>query len=110
MEARSDIYLIIKKGQWGMSPIIVTYFGFVVAALILIWGVAVLSRRYSGRRKADTNAPNTWVPLRPSVPARPDIMRDPIVSPDDDQDETANSDLHTRAKQNGHYSESKKPL
>lgn len=93
-----------------MSPIIVTYFGFVVAALILIWAVTVLSRRYFDRRKADTNALNTWVPLRPNAPARPDIMRDPTVSPDDDQNETANPELHTRAKQNGHYLESKKPL
>ena len=81
------------------------YVGFIVAALILTWAVIEINRRYFRRRRADVRSLNTWVPLDTK---QPDAAEESV--PDSENDETDASveqDLQTRARQNGHYSESK---
>ena len=92
-----------------MSPTLVTYIGFVVAALILIWGFVVVGRRYFVRkRKADPGLMDAWVPLKATtIETSEEAFSD---SDDDDQDESSRVNHHTRAQQNGHYSESKNKL
>ena len=92
-----------------MSPVFVTYIGFVVAALILLWGLFVVGKRYIvRRRKVDTRLMNAWVPLKPAITESPEDSVPDID--EDDQEEDSRADLQTRSQQNGHYSESKKML
>ena len=90
-----------------MSPMVATYIGFVVAILILLWGVFIISRRYLWRGKTRAETMDAWIPLKAD-----DVSTPGGPSPDGrgHNDETFNIDLHTRAQQNGHYSESKKSL
>lgn len=99
-----------------MNPAIITDLGFVVAILVLTWGVIEIIRRYGGdarggmgKRKEKINAQtmNTWVPLKPTSL---DVARDPLSGPQETPDEDTEHELHTRAQQNGHFSESKKNL
>jgi len=92
-----------------MSPVFVTYIGFVVAALILSWGLFVVGKRYFVRRRnVSSRLMNTWVPLKPTIVESPEDSLPDID--EDDQEEDSRADLHTRSQQNGHYSESKKML
>ncbi|MEO8973402.1 MAG: hypothetical protein ABI406_17590 [Ktedonobacteraceae bacterium] len=96
-----------------MNPTLVSYIAFVVAALILIWAVFEISRRFTRRKKIDAKALNSWVKLDSTHATTSEEVHPPVnddISDDDDSDDIAESDLHTRAQQNGHYSESKKPL
>lgn len=92
-----------------MNSSAVQYVGFIVAALILSWAVIEINRRYFRRRKVDVRSLNTWVPLDT---AQPDATED--IVPDSDTGaepgESSEQNLHARARQNGHYSESKKSL
>src|SRR6266540_6668024 len=86
------------KDNVSMSPIMITYIGFFVAALILAWAIIEMSRRFYRHKKIDAQVMNTWVPLQlPSSETERDAL-----------DETSRSNKHSRAQQNGHYSESKK--
>lgn len=91
-----------------MSPTFVVYIGFVVAVVILVWGVLELSQRWDGRRRMRHQAMNTWVPLEPTAVDR--NITEGRLSDEDSDEETAQRDSHSRAQQNGHYSESKKTL
>ncbi len=91
-----------------MSPTLVTYLGFVVAVFILMWAVLELSQRWHGRRRMRHQSMNTWVPLNPTTVDR-DATEDPLADADGDK-ETPERNIHLRAQQNGHYSESKKTL
>ena len=93
-----------------MSPVFVTYIGFVVAALILLWGLFVVGKRYFVRRRnVDPRLMNAWVPLKATSDA--ESPEDALPDPDEnDQVDGSRADLHTRSQQNGHYSESKKML
>jgi hypothetical protein len=82
-----------------MSPTVITYLGFFVAALILLWAGAEIGRRFYKRKKIDARVMHTWQPLQ--APASSETE-------DDETDSSPQVDLHTRAQQNGHYSESKK--
>lgn len=89
-----------------MSPMVATYIGFVVAILILLWGVLIVSRRYLWRGKTRAEKMDRWIPLKPD-----DVTTLGEASPDaQSHDEALKMDLHSRAQQNGHYSESKKSL
>jgi hypothetical protein len=93
-----------------MDPRLVEYIGFVVAALILGWAVAELNRRYFRQRKEDHLDPlSTWVKLDS---AHADNAEESLLGEGtaEDQEETPERSLHTRAQQNGHHSESKKIL
>lgn len=89
-----------------MSVEIITYLGFIVAACILIWAVYELARRYD-RKRFDTRDINTWVQLDTTSPH--DVEEPVSIGDDEAEGEHPEQSLHTRAKQNGHYSESKKP-
>ena len=89
-----------------MDDLTLRYIAFVVAVLILIWGVIQLNQRLQRSRKGKPKELNTWTRFDA---ASPDTIED--LSPDvdyDDQVETPDADIHVRAKQNGHHSESKK--
>ena len=83
-----------------MSPILITYMGFFVAALILAWAVFEMSRRLYRRRKVNAKVMNTWAPLQPTSPAP--------SSSEKEGEEKPRLNHHSRSQQNGHYSESKK--
>jgi hypothetical protein len=94
-----------------MNPNAVQYIGFIVAALILSWGAIELNRRR--RRKANIGSLNTWVKLDTRRAADADDPEEALPVDDADEqedDEQAESSIQTRAKQNGHHSESKKLL
>jgi len=90
-----------------MTPVAVTYIGFVVAILILLWGLYVVGKRYFVRRRdVSSKDMGAWVPLKTTAPESPE---DSFTDLDEeDQDEDSRADLPTRARQNGHYSGSKK--
>lgn len=90
-----------------MDPTVtlIEYIGFVVAALIIMWAVIELGRRMYSKRNIDPGSPDTWARLNSILPP----VHEETLS-DVDDEEGHESDIHTRAKQNGHYSESKKPL
>jgi len=89
-----------------MDDLTLRYIAFVVAVLILVWGVIQLNQRLQRSRKGEPKELNTWTRLDA---ARPDTIED--LSPDvdyNDQEETPEADFHMRAKQNGYHSKSKK--
>ena len=83
-----------------MNPILITYIGFFVAALILLWAVFEMGRRFYRHRKVNAKVMNTWAPLQPSSHAP--------SSPEKEGEEKPRLNHHSRSQQNGHYSESKK--
>ncbi len=92
-----------------MDPKLVEYIGLFVAALILGWAVVELSRRYVRQRRADLEPVNTWVRLDSTL--KDDIEELlPDEDSDEEQEDVLEADIHTRAQQNGHHSESKKRL
>ncbi|MBA2396939.1 MAG: hypothetical protein H0V70_29815 [Ktedonobacteraceae bacterium] len=78
-----------------MNPTVITYLGFFVAALILLWAVVEIGRRFYKRKKIDARVIRTWIPLQPSTEVEPENTTPDDTSP-------------PRSQQNGHYSESKK--
>ena len=92
-----------------MYPILFTYLGFVVAALILGWAVFEISRRYFRQRSGETKSSNTWVKLDPTFES--DVEK-PLQDEDSDEEEEniPGANIHIRAQHNGHHSESKKLL
>src|SRR5579883_23837 len=84
---------------------IITYIGFVVAALILIWAVYELARRYD-RKRFNARDASTWVRFDATSVNEDEAL--PVEVGDEDGEEPVEQSLHNRAKQNGHYSESKK--
>lgn len=90
-----------------MNLSLAQYLGFGVAALILIWAVIVINRKYFSH-DGSPRTPTTWVNL--DIQRTGEAEEAFPVAGEEDQEERDESDVHTRAKQNGHYSESKKPL
>ena len=89
-----------------MDDLTLRYIAFVVAALILIWGVIQLNQRLQRSRKGSPKELDTWIKLDS---ASPDTIEDlPPGVDSDDQEEAPEADIHMRARQNGHHSESKK--
>lgn len=97
-----------------MYPSIGQIVGFIAVVIVMSGLAIVLNRRIEKRRMAEQEARNqAWVQL--------DVRRDADEEPsaeiesktDDHDDERSNEindqSLQTRAKQNGHYSESKRP-
>jgi hypothetical protein len=82
--------------EFHLNPTVITYFGFFVAALIILWAAVELGRRFYKRKRIDARVISTWVPLQPSSIAETEnANQDDDISP-------------PRSQQNGHYSESKK--
>ena len=90
-----------------MDSIIVQYVLFVLAALILIWAVIVLNKRLYRRNGSHSGAPNTWMKLDTR---RHEAKEEPSSGAAfDDEEEEEEIELHARARQNGHHTESQKP-
>ena len=101
-----------------MNPTLWSYLGIVVAVLIFIWAAVEIGSRFNRRKKPNRQTLNTWIPLDSN---RSDVIHEepPLVRPnpdstsnneEDEQEDEALHNLHMRAQQNGHYSQSKKPL
>ncbi len=90
-----------------MDQTVIEYIGFVVAALILGWAVIELNRRYFRHRQK--NLEPTWVKFD-STRVDEGEEFSPGEDTDDGRENAPEAGLHTRAQQNGHYSESKKIL
>jgi len=89
-----------------MDDLTLRYIAFVVAILILIWGVIQLNQRLQHSRKGEPKELNAWTRLDA---ASSDTIEDPSPDVDyDEQVEVSEADFHMRAKQNGYHSESKK--
>jgi hypothetical protein len=91
-----------------MDPMVVEYIGFVVAALILAWAIVILNRRYFSRWRQGAGP---WIKFDSTRPG--DVKVEELLPGEDnesDQKDIPGPDIHTRAKQNGHYSEITKPL
>lgn len=99
-----------------MNPTLVGYLGFVVAVLILIWAVIEINQRLTRRKKIDArdlSNQGNWVKLDSTrINAEEELLASEVGENDNDgdQDDPPEHNQHTRAQQNGHYSESKKPL
>ncbi len=100
-----------------MSPSIAQYIGFIILVIVMS-GVAIeLNRRIEKRRMAEeTKRNSTWVQLdvhqdSPDEPTPESMTTESAVNEPGDEhtDENDDRSIHMRAKQNGHYSESKKP-
>jgi len=99
-----------------MSPSVGQFIGFFALVIILSALAIALNRRIEKRRMAeDTLRNSTWVQLdvrrdsaeepSPEPEGVPQAESEPV---DEHTDESSDQSLHARAKQNGHYSESKK--
>ena len=94
-----------------MNPDVVQYIGFIVAALILTWGVIELNRRYFDRRRVDIGPRHTsWVKLDTRKADESEEALPGDDADDEEDNEKAESGIQARAKQNGHHSESKNLL
>jgi hypothetical protein len=84
-----------------MTPVVVTYIGFVVAVLILLWGMFVVGKRYFVRRRdVNSKTMDAWVPLKTTATESPEASFADLD--EDDQDEGSRANLSARARQNGH--------
>lgn len=94
-----------------MDLMVVEYIGIVVAALILGWAVVELNRRYFRLRKQEMKGLNAWIKIDSTRAS--DVNVDELLPGEDsdsDREDASDPNIHTRAQQNGHYSESTKPL
>ena len=97
-----------------MYPSVGQIVGF-IALVIVMSGLAIaLNRRIEKRRMAEQEARNqAWVQLdvRRDADEEPSSESESKTDEHDDEhsDEINDQSLQTRAKQNGHYSESKRP-
>ena len=94
-------------------PTIWTYLGFVVALLILIWAILEMRSRLTRTRGKNTKVETIKSWIRLDSTAKDALQEEPLLPAEEDneeQEEKSDQDLHTRAQQNGHYSESQKLL
>lgn len=101
--------LVYEREEVSMDSSTVQYAGFIVAALILVWAVIEINRRYFMRRKTRMRSLDTWIHLETEQPAAAEEGQ-PAGDEDDETAEGREQDLQSRARQNGHYSESKRTL
>lgn len=88
-----------------MNDLTWKYIAFVVAVSILIWAVMQLNQRLQRHKRSNSGSLNTWIKLDATSS---NTVEDTPEVESDDQEETPEPDMHVRAKQNGHYSRSKK--
>ena len=87
---------------------VITYLGLVVALLVLAWGtIEVVNRFRRQQKRLDAQRMNTWVSFKPTPE---ELLDDQLAQASADSEEESLADIHKKAQQNGHYSESKKNL
>jgi len=94
-------------------PTIWTYLGFVVALLILIWAILEVRSRLTRTRHKNAKVETIGSWIRLDSTSKDTLQEGPLLPAEEDneeQEEKSGQDLHTKAQQNGHYSESKKLL
>ena len=92
-----------------MNPTLIEYLGFVVAALILVWAIIEICRRYFRVRRGDSKSLNTWVKLDSTFEV--DINKSlPDEESDEEEENVSKVNIQMRAQHNGYHSESKKLL
>lgn len=87
-----------------MDSTVVQYILFILAALALIWVVALLNRRLLHHDRPGTTSLKTWVKFDPRRPA---AREDPPPVFEEEEEEVA--ELHARARQNGHHAQGQRP-
>jgi len=96
-----------------MDITVLRYIVIIVAALILIWATFEVRSRLVRRRKHDVRTLNTWVSLDSRTVAH-NIEEEskplPIEENGEQEEPVDQTDVHSRAQQNGHYMPSKKTL
>jgi len=96
-----------------MDITVLRYIVIIVAALILIWATFEVRSRLVRRRKHDVRTINTWVSLDSRTVAH-NIEEEskplPIEENGEQEEPVDQTDVHSRAQQNGHYMPSKKTL
>ena len=92
-----------------MNPTLIEYLGFVVDAIILVWSIIEICRRYFRVRRGDSKSLNTWVKLDSTFEG--DIDKSlPDEESDEDEGNVSEANIQIRAQHNGYHSESKKLL
>jgi hypothetical protein len=92
-----------------MNPTLIEYLGFIVAALIIVWTIIEISRRYFRQRGLESKPLNTWVKLDSTL--EDDIEKSlPDEESDEEEESIAEANIQIRAQHNGYHSESKKLL
>lgn len=91
-----------------MDLTVVQYLIFILASLILIGVVIEFNKHLSRRDKSRTEALNSWVELDTTRQETREKLPVREVELDDEEDEEI-EELHARARQNGHHTESQKP-
>jgi len=93
-----------------MDLTVVRYIVVIIVVLILIWAVLEMRWRFKRYSKQKVESLQAWTPF--DTTTRNAMLQEPqpVLSEDgEEQEEKSGQDLHLRAQQNGHYSESKKP-
>jgi len=92
-----------------MNPTQIEYLGFIVAALIIVWTIIEISRRYFRQRRLESKPLNTLVKLDSTL--EDDIEKSlPDEESDEEEESIAEANIQIRAQHNGYHSESKKLL
>lgn len=88
-----------------MDPMLIEYFVFFAAVLVIIWAALALNRRLNRHQASDMKLLRDWVELDTKRPeAREESEQKFNVDEDEDR-----AQLYIRARQNGHHVESQKP-
>ena len=94
-----------------MDLTLLRYIVFIVAVIILIWAAFELRSRRVRRKKLNDETLVVWVKLDST---KAHLEEEPLSLVEEEKDrpeeQTEESDIHTRAQQNGHYIPSKKTL
>jgi len=96
-----------------MDITVLRYIVIIVAALILIWAAFEIRSRLVCRRKQNVRTINRWVKLDSRTVAQnieEEARELPIEENDEQEEPVDQTDVHSRAQQNGHYMPSKKTL
>ena len=95
-----------------MDLTVLRYIVFIVAVIILIWAAFELRSRQVRRKKLNDETLGAWVKL--DFTNAQLVEEGPLSLPEEEknkpEEQTEESDIHTRAQQNGHYMPSKKTL
>src|SRR6266576_2967861 len=96
-----------------MDITVLRYIVIIVAALILIWAAFEIRSRLVRRRKQNVRTINRWVKLDSRTVAQnieEEARELPIEENDEQEEPVDQTNVHSRAQQNGHYMPSKKTL
>ncbi len=100
-----------------MNLTLVTFIGFVVAVLILMWAIAEMTSRYTRQKQAQKKMLDTWLTIKPTSSSNVESAND--FAPNTEYEEgitsgrtrdTIDAELDKHVKQNGHLGQHKNSL